>query len=158
MKLSKASECVYRREKPAHRLRGTICCALLAATLACAPAKQAPDGEGAGRVFSDDDRRAAQALSLSKSSVETAASPGDQARLCSLAIKSLADRFRTVGSPNPALIETLDRAEQIYSARAARSGDGAGGGQTGRDDAALEILADPADRARMALGCLQELA
>lgn len=135
-------------------------CAMLVGLPACAPPVTQPP-KSDERVFSDDDRRAALALSLSRSgAVAAQTNPYEQAVQCSLAIKFIVNRFGTAAIGNPEVIEALEKAQRIYADRAAasRSAQEDVSAEDNGDARPGEAIQDPADRARVALACLQDLA
>lgn len=128
-----------------------------------APAADGPvtDGMSGAKQFSEDDRRAARALSIGN--VRTVAmtdNPLDQAVLCSLAIGEIAERMQTSGMGlTQEQIEAVIMAKKIYDRRAiaAARTKPADAIQTARARIA-EANPEPSARAQTAIACLRQLA
>jgi hypothetical protein len=123
----------------------------------------APTGAGAPE-FSQPDKIAARALSLSNAgSAERAESPRAQAVLCSQALEGLSVRLRDSGTLNEMQLQALGQAKAVYDRRIRGVGNEparAGGGSSALEQAIEEEEegeANPAEQARVAIGCLQDL-
>lgn len=113
-------------------------------------------------MFSEEDKRAARALSISNNqAVIDATSPYARALLCSNAIETLAERFQ--GARGPMMDEQRQAMEQArayfreqLSALAEREGK-SDAELTNDMDETREQHADPAENAQIAIACLRRL-
>lgn len=104
--------------------------------------------------FSDEDRRAARALSVGGPEARATGSPGFYATLCSLALKSIDERLQDSGLLSAEQNRAFARAREIYAGRAAA------GSASERDDWRREVEAtypNPNERTRFTIGCLKDL-
>lgn len=136
---------------------------LLAACLVLLPSCSGGEDRGAeatgesAQEFSQANKSAARALSLSNAgATRQAGSPQEQAALCSQALEALSLRLRDSGTLSDTQLQALGEAKGIYDRRLeGGTPQTAPGGSSG--DRPNEQEANPAEQARIAIGCLQDL-
>lgn len=105
------------------------------------------------RVFSEDDRRVARALSVGRNDLSTSLSPQFRATLCGLALEAIEERMQ--GALSAEQQQAFAQAQTLYRQRAT-----AGLSREERRRTISEVEAsypDDGERARFAISCLQDL-
>lgn len=106
------------------------------------------------KTFSAEDKRIASALSIGNDEISSTVSPQYRATVCSLSLQAIEERMRSTLSDEQR--QAFAEAQALYDQRAA-----VGLSQDDRERTVEEVEAaypNPIDRARFALGCLQDLA
>lgn len=111
--------------------------------------------------FSEEDKRAARALSIGDSrAIESSDSPYAQALLCNHAVQSIATRLRSAGSLNAEQLRGFDQTRVFYERQVLglgkQEGKSASQIQQDRQETAT-ANPDAAANARLAIACLQML-
>lgn len=113
------------------------------------------------RQFSEEDKRAARALSIGDSrAIESSGSPYAQALLCNNAVQSIADRLRSAGSLNAEQLRGFDQTRAYYDRQVFGLGkqEGKSASQIQQDRKQTAAAnPEPAANARLAIACLQML-
>lgn len=119
--------------------------------------RDADSSTEAATEFTQDDKRAARALSLTNAgTTERTDDPQEQARLCSSAIEALRVRLRDSAVLSDEQMLALGEAKAIYDRRI--RGVVASASEAANDQPEqAEGDASPAEQARLAIGCLQDL-
>jgi hypothetical protein len=143
--------------------------AALAAALCLVSLTACSGGEESGRKaaeaqerrFSEEDKRAARALSIGDSrAIEGSDSPYAQALLCNHAVQSIADRLRSAGSLNAEQLRGFDQTRAYYERQLLGRGklEGKSASQIQKDrQKTAAANPDPVANARLAIACLQML-
>ena len=108
------------------------------------------------QTFSAEDQRIARSLSLGNEAAVQGVANVDRSMACSVALDTLRERLFKETSLAPEVIQAFNQAQQIYADRASA-------GLTSQDvaearAAAEDAIPDEGDRARLAIGCLRDLA
>ncbi|GAA3786603.1 hypothetical protein GCM10022600_03030 [Qipengyuania pelagi] len=106
------------------------------------------------KTFSAEDKRIASVLSIGNDEISSTVSPQYRATLCSLSLQAIEDGMRSTLSDEQR--QAFAQAQALYDQRSA-----AGLSQDDRERTVEEVEAaypNPIDRARFAIGCLQDLA
>jgi hypothetical protein len=106
------------------------------------------------RTFTEEDKRIARLLTVGSDEIDESASPQYRATLCSLALQAIEERMR--GALSDEQRQAFAQAQSLYDQRA-RAGISAEDAQLTRDEVET-AYPDESDRARFAIGCLQDLA
>ncbi len=131
---------------------------------ACSPADTSDPSIGLEqieRAFSDEERRAALALSIGDNArIASVEGAYDRALLCSNAIDSITAQVREAGALTSEQLRVMDQAGTIFANRLRRMAEGEG-------KSAVDIAGDlrrmeaedeqPGGNARVAIACLQQL-
>ena len=106
------------------------------------------------QTFTEEDKRVARLLSVGNDEIDESASPQYRATLCSLAFQAIEERMR--GALSDEQRQAFAQAQSLYDQRA-RAGISEEDAQLTRDEVET-AYPDESDRARFAIGCLQDLA
>lgn len=107
------------------------------------------------RIYSAEDKRIAQLLSIGETAAQDSSSPRDQALLCSIALQSIANRLRQSGALSEAQLQAFAKAQNLYLKRAAI---GRSATELATAKSAMETAhPESSERARLAIGCLRNL-
>jgi hypothetical protein len=122
--------------------------------------RTAPSTEKPARQFSDEDRLAAQALSISnRNTGQEAGSPYDQAMACSSAIAALEEMLRQADTMTEEQLDVIGQAKGVYDQRIRLLGQIDAAGATPGEDLQQAPQDTPAGgKALEAIGCIQRLA
>ena len=113
------------------------------------------------RAFSDEEKRAALALSIGDNArIASVEGAYDRALLCSHAIDSVTTQVRATGALSSEQLQVMDQASTIFANRLRRMAEGEG--KSANDIASdLRRMAaedeQPGGNARVAIACLQQL-
>ena len=106
------------------------------------------------RTFTEEDKRIGRLLTVGSDEIDESASPQYRATLCSLALQAIEGRMR--GALSDEQLKAFAQAQSLYD-QPARAGASAEDAQLTRDEVET-AYPDESDRARFAIGCLQDLA
>lgn len=136
--------------------------AALSLLSACSSNQQPAPPPADDKQFSEEDKRAARALSISNNEAITdAASPYARALLCNNGIETLAERFQ--GARGPMMDQQRQAMEQARAyfgdqLRLLAEREGKSEAELNSDmEEAAEQHADPAENAQIAIACLRRL-
>lgn len=109
--------------------------------------------------FSADDRRAAQALSIgNQETLASAATPYNQALLCSLALGSLNEQLQERGILDAAQQRAFAQMQALFDRQVRQRGGGKTQAEIALDrEQVATDTPDPSTRAQIAIGCLRRL-
>lgn len=144
------------REKPPLRFMVSTLMVIVCLS-ACAPdpAATQPNREQQ-KVFSEDDRRVAQALSLGGGIEAASKDPADEAARCVIALNFIRTRLSAFAGVNSEQKNALDRAIHLYRTRAGEKS-APSKEFAAKLKAAESAMPNQADQARASLRCLQAL-
>lgn len=147
-----------------HTARSALPSALFLAVMlaGCSAAQDsertAPSTEEPAPQFSDEDRLAARALSISNRDMQETGSPYDQAMACSSAIAALEERLRQADMITDEQLDVIGQAKAVYDRRIRTLADQASAAGTGEDLQQAVLDNPPGGQALQAIGCIQRLA
>lgn len=123
---------------------------------ACSDSVEATDPQSLStQVFSSEDKRVANLLSIGQSNSDAEATPQYRATLCSLALAVINERVQASGALSEEQQRAFSEAQALFQRRATA---GLSLEESGRTRKQIEErYPEPTDRARFAIGCLRDL-